>query len=81
MVLNPPMEAGRANYPVSNLFHSCPQAQNHLSSLPGDQRRGAGGFADLRGRGLFLGQARDPKQLMIWSRHSRESIRTAHMEI
>jgi hypothetical protein len=61
------------------VFHSCPQVQNHLSSLPGDQPQSGSGFADQIASGSFPRRVRDPKQLTIWQCHSRESVVTAHI--
>jgi hypothetical protein len=49
----PPMKAGGAHPPVSNVFHWCPQLQAHWSSLPGDQPQSGQRIRGLEGSPLL----------------------------
>jgi hypothetical protein len=48
------MEACGATPPVSNVFHSCPQLQDHRSSLRGDQPQSGQRMRGPIGSRLFI---------------------------
>jgi hypothetical protein len=55
---------------VSKVFHSCPQVQNHLSSLRATSRSAGSGWAASPTRRVSPLQARDPRQIS-WCRSQR----------